>query len=318
MVRIFILLLLSGIFSQLCAQHLIRPSATDTAMSAPDNFHYVFPPDGTSKNKLFLFFPGTGGVPFFYQLILEEASRLGYHSIGLTYPNSRAINSATVCGLTLDTTCHQRAREEVIDGTDRHSTIEVDRTNCIENRLIKLLQYLDSNFPTEGWDQYLTSTSEIRWDLLRVSGHSQGGGHAALLGKLHPVDRVIMFASNDWIALRTRPAGWIRAAGATPPERFFAFIHERDEAVNFTNLQISWNEMGLFQTGSLVMTDTTSPPYSNSQTLFTRLTPAGDTTAFHGAPVVDLRTPKDSQGLPVFAPVWEYLIDGTRFASFID
>ena len=51
----------------------------------------------------------------------------------------------------------------------------------------------------QNWGQFLSGGS-IQWDHIIISGHSQGGGHAAVIGISNPVRRVLMFASpNDHI-----------------------------------------------------------------------------------------------------------------------
>ena len=45
------------------------------------------------NGKLFVFLPGTGGVPTSNQLLLSTAADLGYHVIGLSYPNSTAVGT---------------------------------------------------------------------------------------------------------------------------------------------------------------------------------------------------------------------------------
>ena len=40
---------------------------------------------------------------------------------------------------------------EIIDGTDRTPKVTISRANSIENRVVKLLQYLDRAHPSEGW-----------------------------------------------------------------------------------------------------------------------------------------------------------------------
>jgi len=71
----------------------------------------------------------------------------------------------------------------VISGTNTSPLLDVSTTNSIVNRAEKLLAYLDRQFPTEAWGQYLTSGS-LDWSKVVISGHSQGGGHAGVLTKL--------------------------------------------------------------------------------------------------------------------------------------
>lgn len=287
----------------------ILPSETDPAINNPNNSHIAYYNTSvTHKNKLFVFFPGTGGTPFGYQEILKTAADLGYHSIGLMYPNAQAINS--ICGASTDTTCHRMARQEVLEGVDVHPTVTVDRINSIENRLIKLLKYLDVQYPTFGWDQYLTNDSVITWDKYVVAGHSQGGGHAGFIGKVRTVDRVLMFAAADWIPLLNRNADWITIPGLTPMSNYYALIHDQDEQIPFSIEQTTWQNYGLFDYGNLILVDTAITPYGNSRTLYTQLTPNTSATAFHNAPVVDMHTPVDGSSNLLLEPVWEYMLEG--------
>lgn len=288
-------------------EHIIPPNAADPLSGPPNNNHFIYTNQAVSqKNKLFLFFPGTGAVPFNYRQILKHAANLGYHSIGLTYPNSDAINM--ICLTTTDTTCHSRARLEVFDGMDRHPALNVDTINCIERRTLKLLQYLEASYPSENWGQYY-SGDQILWNKMIVSGHSQGGGHAGIISKIRQVERVAMFAAMDWIGLLNRSADWITWDGLTAEGQYYGFMHQNDEAIDFNNVLINWDNYGMSSFGNLVLVDTTNTPFNNSRKLYTLLTPANDITKFHGSPVADAYTPMDS-GAPVFAPVWTYMIEG--------
>ena len=300
------------LFSQLLmAQtlHTVLPSTTDPNITDPDVNHYAYiNTDITPKNKLFLFLPGTGASPVHYTFILAGAANLGYHSIGLTYPNAVAINSDSVCGTSTDTTCHSRARHEVFDGIDRISSLNIDTNNCIQNRVLKLLQYLFLHFPSEHWGQYILGDS-INWNKIIVSGHSQGGGHAGFISKIKEVDRVVMFCAMDWIILLNRNADWITWPGQTSQNRYFGLAHQRDELLPFAEVQTTWKNFGMFNYGSLVFVDTAITPFANSHTLYTNITPRNDTTQYHGSPVVNYYTPLDAYNVPVLKPVWDYLID---------
>lgn len=287
-------------------EHIVQPNTTDPLSGAPNNNHYIYTNQTiTQKNKLFLFFPGTGAAPFNYREILKHAANLGYHSIGLTYPNSDAINQ--ICLTTTDTTCHSRARLEVFDGFDRHNDINVDTNNCIERRTLKLLQYLNTNYPNENWGQYY-SGNQIQWKKVIVGGHSQGGGHAGIISKIKEVDRVAMFAAMDWITLLNRNADWITWIGPTPDDSYYGFTHHNDETVDFNKIQTTWDNYGMYNFGNLILVDTSSNPYNGSHKLYTLLTPENDPAKFHGSVVVDVYTPINS-GIPVYAPVWTYMIE---------
>lgn len=305
LILIFTLCFSFSLFAQ--TLHLVKPSETDSNITTDDQNHWVYiNQDVTPKNKLFVFLPGTFAFPALYSKVLKTAANLGYHTIGLNYPNPLPIN--VICGISSDTTCHGRARQEVIDGIDRHLAVNVSPPNSIENRLIKALQYLDNEFPNENWNQFWSGDSTIIWENMVMSGHSQGGGHAAILGKLKSLERVVVFASLDWMNTLDRTPAWVTMNGATSPDKYFVFTHDEDEALDFDQQLIFWENLGLNPTDNLLLVDDTFAPFQNSQTLFTQITPAVDS-QFHSSVVVDVATPKDGNGVPVLEHVWEYLID---------
>ena len=118
-----------------------------------------------------------------------------------------------------------------------------------------------------------------------------------------------MFAAMDWITLLNRNADWITWNGLTAAHKYYGFIHEDDELIDFTNIQTTWDNYRMNNFGNLVLVDTSSSPYNNSHKLYTSETPANDSSKFHGCIVADAYTPMDMGG-PVFASVWTYMIEG--------
>ena len=86
------------------------------------------------------------------------------------------------------------------------------------NRIVKLLAHLEANHPGEGWGTFLEGAAP-RWESIAVAGHSQGGGHAANIGRLHGVARVIMFDWTDVVPL-VGAAPWLSKPKVTPADRF--------------------------------------------------------------------------------------------------
>ncbi len=267
----------------------VQPEVTDPAIRAGDSAHLVAEPSGTAVGKLFVFFPGTGAQPEEQKYILQFAAAAGYHAVGLSYRNELAV--VDLCKDPSQPDCQENVRLEVITGEDRSALVQVDRPNSIENRLSKLLAYL-------GWGEFLSGTSP-RWESIAFSGHSQGGGHAAMLGKLHTVHRVVMFAS-------TEPAVWTRTGHATPSDRYYGFANTTDPLYRFVTQ--CWSNLQL--PGELTSVDSLSVPFGGSHRLETSVParPGSSRSNAHNEPVVDAATPLDAEGVPLLADIWRYLI----------
>lgn len=223
LLRMLLVLLLPAISVSAQTLRLILPNHTDPNITQFNNAHTVcINTNVPMRQRLFLFLPGTGGVPAGYTDIVKTAANLGFHALGVMYDNPVTVNS--LCDDASDPNCFADVRTEIITGQDTSPLVNISRTDSIENRLIKLLQYLTTNYPAENWGQYLTGTN-INWSSIIVSGHSQGAGHAGLIAKLHPVARAVMFADTDWWFPGNEPAPWISASGATSDEGYFGFVH---------------------------------------------------------------------------------------------
>jgi hypothetical protein len=290
-VSILLILLLSVFaFTTTSAQtpkeYRITPSTTDAAINNWNNPHYAYVPTGTAKNVLLVHFVGTGGSPQVSRRWLQYAATMGFHSIGIMHSNDETI--ASLCGNSTDSACYEKVRREIIDGTDRTTLVAVNRTNSIENRLAKALQYLQRTAPaSENWAQFLTADQTPKWSLVIVSGHSQGGGHAAMIAKWNTVQRVIQFASvADFSTRYLAPAFWLGQPKATPSASFFGFGHTQDESVPWGRLQQNWNALGLTPFGGVVNVDSVQSPFNSTRQLYTRITPAvaGE---YHGSMIVD-------------------------------
>ena len=284
----------------------ITPSSTDSAINTANEPHVAVNPNPAvqAKGKLFVFLPGTGGVPTMQQLILGTAAARGYHAIGLAYPNPTPVG--VLCGDDVDPECFWDVRREVITGLNTSPRIQITPANAIVNRVEKLLQHLAARFPTEGWSAFLTS-GKIDWSLVTLAGHSQGGGHVGVLAKLVSLDRAVYFSSPaDWRQVVNGPATWLSRTNVTPASRQYAFIHEQDQLVSVAEARANWRALGMDAFGAVVSVDGAVAPYGGSHQLVTRATPllAG---SFHGATVVDAATPRTSAGGPAFEPVWAYL-----------
>ncbi len=284
-------------------EYLIRPAEADPAISNWNDPHVVEIDRGAVQHAvLFVHLPGSFGQPESTKLLLQEAARNGYRAIGLSYPNTWTVDS--LCDSSADRTCYEKVRMEIIDGEDRASLVAIPRPDSIEVRLAKLLAYLARQFPSDGWGGFLDAGGAPVWSRITISGHSQGGGEAAMLASVHRVNRVALFAApKDFSSFFNAPAAWLAGAKATPIESYYGFCHTEDGAVR--QMQI-WTALGLTQTSAQIVIDGVSPPYGNSHMLFTRATPAQEG-AYHGSVVVDRNTPLLPDGTPLFASVWQYM-----------
>jgi hypothetical protein len=150
------------------------------------------------------------------------AATLGYHVIGLSYMSNTALK--TLCsGYPPD--CYFASRKTLILGVHQpHEAMplrEIVLSAGIAQRLVLILKKLEQDHANEGWGSYLVAGAngvppeqKIVWSNIVASGHSQGGGHAAAIGKLFSVARVIQL-SGTCDETNGKPAPWLFAANGT-------------------------------------------------------------------------------------------------------
>jgi predicted esterase len=287
----------------------ISPSTTDPNITEYTLKHHIYINNQVPMmGKLLIFFPGTGGTPKHYFNILKEAAAMGYHVIGLNYPNNYEIYFS--CFFNKDSSCYEQYRTEKFNGANKAKALNVDYTHSIQNRLIKLLDYLHKQYPAQNWHQFLEN-NDVAWSKCVVAGHSQGGGHAAFIGKKKEVDRVVIFSSIDWIISKKASADWVFKTGATPNDRVYAFIHTKDEYFKYKNVIKQWSDYQLDSLGAPVDIDKTKPPFNHSHTLITTAKPhLNILNAYHLMTCVDKFIPKDNKGevAQEFKDAWAYLL----------
>lgn len=288
-------------------EYLIAPSATNANITLYNSNHYVSVDTRTTlKNKLFVFLPGTTGSPEFYKLIVKKAAALGYHAIGLMYPNGGEMYTAA--STNTDNTLFGRCRQETFDGSDQTLVLSVNSNNCIKGRLNKLLVYLKQKYPSLNFGQFING-SDVTWSKVTLAGHSQGGGHAFYIAKKVAVEKAISFASMDWNTLLGKSADWVKQAGLTPVTKYYSVNSINDELFGYANVQTQLNDLGM--SGSSVSLDNNSAPYSGSRKLSTAAIPAISVIApNHNVSCLDQYVPKDAQGAVIssFNNAWTYLI----------
>ena len=277
----------------------IDPTVTDpliTGFGLPDlRLHQAaFDPEAKPKrNQLVVFLPDSQTSPSEYREFLSLVGWLGFHGVALDYSSDGAAPSGDVEGWHL----------EKIDGGDRHSEIAVDAANSIENRLVRLLQHLNKEFPAEQWNRFYDEADDVQWQSTIVAGHGEGGGHAAFIATVREVGRCHLYGHLSTLVGLIEPESFEN--GATPPERFYGFVHEhtRPEVVKV------WEALGMADFGEpVVVEDSSRRRFGFAHQLTTNLAPAGDGTDFSGAVIKDSSIPLDEAGQPSGIDVWEHAL----------
>lgn len=276
-----------------------RPSDTDSRISTFNDPHISWLPTTKSRNQLLVFLPGTGGKPKEQFSFAETGAALGYHVIALMYPDNIAAQKK--CSGSPDPQAYTKFRMAIIEGGDIGPHRHIDRADSIETRLTQLLNYLDGQQPDRGWRQFLNANKKIAWNKVVIAGHSQGGGHAYMIAKIHKVARVITFGSpKDYSFYFNRPAQGFDADTQTPLNRYFAFNHMQDNGHGCSHAQQMeiLKQMGVLQLG-IANADKPSPNYNHAHIIFTDV-PLPNPVKYHGSVL--------NETLPVCAPVWKYML----------
>jgi len=309
-------LILVFCFSNLAAQDCppealrvdtIRAIATDLSIDLEGNRHHVYVnTDCTPNQKLLLHMVGTIDNPARTTFYPTLAANNGYKVISLKYKNDDS--ASELCRFSQDENCYVAFHQEIIYGIDAHPELSVDESNSIYNRLVKLLLYMHDEYPSEGWDDFLIDNETVDWTSIVLSGHSQGGGHAAFIAKENQVDRVVMFASpNEFSFVFNEPTAWLGEESATPDSCFYAFLNLNDEIVDFDEQYACLSSMNLNSWGDSLHVQEITCPFDSTRILYTKYTTSGILGPNHNSVVIDFFTPLDSE-IPVFLPVWTYLL----------
>lgn len=248
----------------------IRPSRI--AAGAKDDFgwHVVaLPLTITASTKVSVHLVGTGGKPFNPATIgvsssefLAEAVQRGRVVVMPAHDNAEAVG--VLCGG--DAACFEPVRWEIITGTDApppYTTLkEVSPPNDLDSRLAALAQHLLGADALGETPPSALASETVDWAQVRVSGHSQGGGHAGVIAKHRLVERACLLAAPidgtvaDGPAAWTAPAGWV-----TPPTQVRAVLHRDDPGA--AKALANFAALGLTQdVGYSLLDNVTADPHS--------------------------------------------------------
>uniref|UniRef100_A0A7S1ML74 Chlorophyllase n=1 Tax=Alexandrium catenella TaxID=2925 RepID=A0A7S1ML74_ALECA len=195
----------------------------------------AYEPVSPANKDLFLFLAGSGATCAYYSYFLEVIGT-HMHTLCVPYDNREAI--AFKCWVA-GRECYAKVRHEALDGNFNGVP-----NNNIEDRLVSALHYLVKH-ESKRWKAFVDASNVPRWGSLRVAGHSQGAGTAAMMGYMHKVSRVLQLSGicdrADWPE---------RAPPATPSDRWFAFGHDLDRDCPVSVQRKHWQAEGALKEGA--------------------------------------------------------------------
>lgn len=175
----------------------VDPHATNPAIVAIHGPHLVlYDPQVPPVHRLFVFLSGTGGKAEGATPIAGTFARWGYRAIALDYEDNFVAMS---CASSTEAACFDSYRKAIVAGVPVSDKIRINPTSSILSHIQNLLVYLAQHDPACGWQQFVRNGQPVS-ERSVIAGHSQGSGHAAYIGKLYAVDRVLMLP----LALRSK------------------------------------------------------------------------------------------------------------------
>lgn len=218
---------------------------------------YALRPKSGARGKLLVFFNGSGGSPLagtrgsasasFY----ATARATGLHVIGLSYRSDDTVGS--LCKG--DDACFLPTRRTILTGAFETGAAPALSGIAVHEgalaRLIAALATLSARDAGGGWDAFLDPSAakpaeRVRWSLVLAAGHSQGGGHAAVMGKAFALDRVVAL-SSPCDQTTTGAASWLDAGKtpyATSPAAAFHGLGAPGDAI-CPGYPAAWDALGM-------------------------------------------------------------------------
>ncbi|MDQ3353091.1 MAG: hypothetical protein M3507_01145 [Actinomycetota bacterium] len=287
-VLLLALLILTGLAQPALAAESNAPAATSG--------NVVREPASRARNLLHVFLPGTGYSPGAQAAYLDHSASLGFHTVGLSYKNSKSINS--YCKDGRDADCEENVRREIIYGVNSSSLLSVSPAKSIVGRLKTELAARKSQ---PGWEQFVAPDGTPVWSKVVLSGHSQGAGHVAIMAQDQAVARVALLAGpNDGGKGSNTSAPWVDGGpGKTSSSSWYALGHV-DDASRLRQID-AWNRLKVPSNSAKADVPT------GASRLFTTLKPS-DSTRGHESVVIDQYLVKTNGGVPALQPTWASLL----------
>lgn len=231
---------------------------------------YLLEPSEPARGELLVFFNASQSQPArqigdptlnFY----NAAASRGLHVLALAYESNQVLGGPPALGGCggADAGCYAAARESVILGVPQpgapRSVANIRPDEGAVQRIDAALTWIAARRPGRGWEQFLTSgpsaSTRIVWTRVVAAGHSQGGGHAAYVGKLFSIRKVIQLSSTC-DSIGSTPAPWTsNGVWATSPATSFIGFGNPQDAI-CPNQSAIWQAMGMAPARSLLTATT--------------------------------------------------------------
>lgn len=274
------------------------PKITTLALGATTQFAYLPTNPAVRKDRLFIFIPGTTATPSNYLKIVKVAASQGYYSFGVAYSDLSPIEFYTGSNPKDNTT--ENILEEYLTGNNTSGRVSVSKANGFENRIIKMILFMDASYPTENWKRFLTVNNEIIWEKLSVAGHSQGSDHAMYMSQKRNLWRAGLFAGPGSFKLNNGNfPSFMQENGVTLRANVFGFNHTKDLIRPWNGVKEAWATLQLPGLPDSIDDGTVNGANQLTTTIATN--------DGHGCVVSDGSTPNDAGGKPLFANVWTYM-----------
>ncbi|WP_158534912.1 BPSS1187 family protein [Mucilaginibacter hurinus] len=285
--------------------HSATPKQTDAAITTKsvvnDPLQTAYLPQSAAarKDKLFIMIPGTATTPDQYDKICKVAAYNGYYALAIAYDNRNTLESYQ--GNSPSQNTIPDILEEFLTGQDASTKVTITKSNSFENRIVKMVRYLDTKYPTENWRRFLSTPTTPNWEKFIVSGHSQGSDHATYMAKTKKLYRVGFFGGpgNFQLSDGSYPAG-ASFQGKTPLSAYYGFHHTKD---TFRAWDIEKNTWATINIPGMPNNVDDYLVNDNSHQLST----SASVKDVHNSTVQDATTPLTKSGQPLYRPVWEYM-----------
>ncbi len=274
---------------------ILSPVLAPAASAATNAF--VLAPPSLPNGLLHVFIPGTDLSAQESSKFLQDSVTAGFHAIGVNYPNSEAVGAR--CKNKGDACFGQVRRELVYGDTGTYDSHFANSPYVSVSPAASIVGQLTEELKARGgsWAGFLTTSGRVNWSKVVVSGHSQGAGHAAILGIDQSVSRVALAAGpNDEI--NSSPPSWTKAMPVTPEVKWYGLAHDKDPSK--TKQLNSWNELFGFASDTA-----TAPVPTGKHRLITTLSAPDN--RFHESVVVDQYLNLEN-GTPALVPAWRSLL----------